>query len=62
MKRIKDLQFCWGYVFSCQTLFSFSLERKRNKKFKAIRCGTFFKLTISSAESPVARVILLADP
>ena len=33
-------------------LFSFSLERKRNKKFKAVRCGTVFRAEISSAELP----------
>jgi len=34
-------------------LFTFFLDKKSNKKVKAIRCGTFFRLNFSSAESPV---------
>lgn len=40
--------------------FTFFLDKKSNKKVKAIRCETFFKTQVSSAESPFGRVILLA--
>jgi hypothetical protein len=39
--------------------FSFFLDKKRNKKVKAVRCGRFFRSKISYYELPLGRVFYL---